>query len=223
MKKEVNVEKLIKEFTDMANRESLLSNASQGDLLMQITGTIAKVAMESDDSMDKYRRGVPVYEYSGSVPTIALPAAIYDKYKDSGFEELFIKSGDFTITGIRGTAWQVTRLPDYIDNVVVTSPGLQSAFGGGAVLMSTEWLKDKAKTAVRITETLTRTVLVDTDYENAEDIVADAYYKGVVMLTPDNSTVEVYIEDDTKNYKDLFGDDIFDYLEVSEEFKDKKE
>ena len=109
------------------------------------------------------------------------------------------------------------------NEVVVTCNTDKPMFGAGAVLMSIEWLKDKAKTAVRITETLTRTVLVDTDYENAEDIVADAYYKGVVMLTPDNSTVEVNIEDDTENYKELFGDDIFDYLEVSGEFKKKEE
>lgn len=48
MKTEVNVEKLIKTFEDMANRGSLLAHGgiSQKDLLIQITGTIVHVAME---------------------------------------------------------------------------------------------------------------------------------------------------------------------------------
>ncbi len=48
MKEENNVEKLIETFTDMANRESLLARGgvSQEDLLIQIIGTIVKVAME---------------------------------------------------------------------------------------------------------------------------------------------------------------------------------
>ena len=51
MKKEVSVEKLIKTFEDMANRESLLARGgiSQQDLLMQITGTIVHVAMEGEN------------------------------------------------------------------------------------------------------------------------------------------------------------------------------
>ena len=52
MKKEVSVEKLIKTFEDMANRESLLARGgiSQQDLLIQIIGTIVHVAMEDDES-----------------------------------------------------------------------------------------------------------------------------------------------------------------------------
>ena len=44
----VNVNKLIDAFTDMANRKSLLARGgvSQQDLLMQIIGTIVHVAME---------------------------------------------------------------------------------------------------------------------------------------------------------------------------------
>lgn len=47
MKKEVNVECLIKRFEVMAERESLLvrGNVSQQDLLMQIIGTIVVEAM----------------------------------------------------------------------------------------------------------------------------------------------------------------------------------
>ena len=49
MKKNVNVEKLINKFTDMAHRGTLLinGNVSQEDLLLQIIGTIVKVAMDN--------------------------------------------------------------------------------------------------------------------------------------------------------------------------------
>lgn len=52
MKTEVNVEKLIKTFKDMAERESLLArgNVTQQDLLIQIIGTITYVAMEDEKS-----------------------------------------------------------------------------------------------------------------------------------------------------------------------------
>lgn len=48
MKEEINVEKLINTFRDMANRETLLARGgvTQEDLLIQITGTIVKEAME---------------------------------------------------------------------------------------------------------------------------------------------------------------------------------
>lgn len=48
MRKEISVEKLIEKFTDMAERGSLLvgSGVSQEDLLIQIRGVIAEVAME---------------------------------------------------------------------------------------------------------------------------------------------------------------------------------
>lgn len=51
MKAEVNVEKLIETFEDMANREASLARGgvSQQDLLMQIIGTIVHVAMEERD------------------------------------------------------------------------------------------------------------------------------------------------------------------------------
>lgn len=51
IKKEVNVNKLIETFTDMANRESLLTGCgvSQEDLLVQIIGTIVKCAMEDSE------------------------------------------------------------------------------------------------------------------------------------------------------------------------------
>lgn len=48
MKEEVNVNELIEIFSDMAKRETLLARGgvSQNDLLVQIIGTIVKVAME---------------------------------------------------------------------------------------------------------------------------------------------------------------------------------
>ena len=48
MKEEVNVNELIETFSDMAKRETLLARGgvSQDDLLVQIVGTIVKVAME---------------------------------------------------------------------------------------------------------------------------------------------------------------------------------
>jgi len=48
MREEINVKKLIDKFRDMAKRESLLARGgvSQEDLLIQIIGTIAEVAMD---------------------------------------------------------------------------------------------------------------------------------------------------------------------------------
>lgn len=48
MREEVNVNRLIETFTDMANRETLLASGdvSQQDLLNQIIGTIVHVVME---------------------------------------------------------------------------------------------------------------------------------------------------------------------------------
>lgn len=48
IKEEVNVNRLIETFTDMANRGNLLAsgNVSHQDLLSQIIGTIIHVAME---------------------------------------------------------------------------------------------------------------------------------------------------------------------------------
>ena len=51
MKQEINIEKLINRFSDMAKRGTLLTghNVTQDDLLSQIIGTIVKVYMENDD------------------------------------------------------------------------------------------------------------------------------------------------------------------------------
>lgn len=51
MRTEVNVEKLINTFRNMANRGTLLArgDVSQEDLLIQIMGAIVKVATDSDN------------------------------------------------------------------------------------------------------------------------------------------------------------------------------
>lgn len=47
MDEKINANQLIAEFSDMANRGSLLTgDITQEDLLIQIIGTIVKVAME---------------------------------------------------------------------------------------------------------------------------------------------------------------------------------
>ena len=47
MNEKINVNQLIEEFSDMANRGSLLTgDITQEDLLIQIIGTIAKVALK---------------------------------------------------------------------------------------------------------------------------------------------------------------------------------
>lgn len=52
MKKEINVDKLLKEFEDMASRRTLLTgrDVTQTDLLIQIVGTIVKVAMDEEET-----------------------------------------------------------------------------------------------------------------------------------------------------------------------------
>lgn len=59
LKKEVNVEKLIKRFEGMAERESLLArgSVSQQDLLMQIIGTIVVEAMEEQPQNHRFVDG----------------------------------------------------------------------------------------------------------------------------------------------------------------------
>lgn len=48
MKEKINVNELIEEFSNMASRGNLLiGNITQEDLLIQIIGTIVKVAMEN--------------------------------------------------------------------------------------------------------------------------------------------------------------------------------
>lgn len=72
------------------------------------------------------------------------------------------------------------------------------------------------KYALKITETYTRTVVVDVeddqDYLTAVDKCADAYYDGTITLNADNSAVEVEIENDTENYLEIFGKEEFEKM-----------
>lgn len=75
------------------------------------------------------------------------------------------------------------------------------------------------KIAVKVTELLTRTVVVEAEnYEEAEDKVADAYYNGNLVFHADNSAVDLECENDTKNYIEIFGKEEFKNMDVSEEF-----
>ena len=72
------------------------------------------------------------------------------------------------------------------------------------------------KYAIRVTEILTRTVIVEADtYDEAEDKVADAYYKGILLLHADNSAVDLECENDTEDYIKIFGTETFEQMEVS--------
>ena len=72
------------------------------------------------------------------------------------------------------------------------------------------------KYAIKVTELLTRTVIVEADtYDEAEDKVADAFYKGALVLHEDNSAVDLNCDNDTGNYIEIFGKEIFEQMEVS--------
>lgn len=70
------------------------------------------------------------------------------------------------------------------------------------------------KYAVKMIETSTRTVVVDTDnYMKAEEKVTDAYDNGSLWLDADNASVELCLENDTENYIEIFGEEGFIELE----------
>ena len=78
------------------------------------------------------------------------------------------------------------------------------------------------KFAMRITETFTRTVIVEADnYVNAHNAVIDAFNEGKISLNYDNSNDDMIIENDTDNYIEIFGKDVFESLDVSQEFEKK--
>ena len=71
------------------------------------------------------------------------------------------------------------------------------------------------KYAVRVTESLSRTIIVEAEsYEQAEAKGKFAYDTSNIMLQANNSTVDVEYGDDTKNYIDMFDEDGFDNMEV---------
>ena len=55
-------------------------------------------------------------------------------------------------------------------------------------------------------------------YLEAEDIVEDAYYNGNLQLHADNSAVDFELENDTKNYIEIFGEE-FETMEITEELR----
>lgn len=63
--------------------------------------------------------------------------------------------------------------------------------------------------AVKITETLTRTVIVkvndDETYADAEEKACRAYNNCNIILDADTSAIDVNFEDDTENYIEIFG------------------
>ena len=73
------------------------------------------------------------------------------------------------------------------------------------------------KYAVKMIETLTRTVVVEADdYLKAEEKVADAYYRGWLQLHADNSAVDLELDNDTENYMELFGPELWRDMEVED-------
>lgn len=74
------------------------------------------------------------------------------------------------------------------------------------------------KYAVKVRETLTRVVIVEADdYLEARDKVEDAYYRVDLELNADNSAVDLELENDTDNYIEMFGEEEFQLMEISDE------
>lgn len=70
------------------------------------------------------------------------------------------------------------------------------------------------KFAVKVTETLTNTVIVEADnYLEAEEKVKNAYDNCDLILNADNSAVDVEFENDTDNYIEIFGKEEFESME----------
>ena len=86
----------------------------------------------------------------------------------------------------------------------------------GISRLKIERMEKIIKIAVKVRETLTRTVVVEAgSYLEAEDIVADAYYNGNLQLHADNSAVDLELKNDTENYIEIFGEE-FETMEITE-------
>lgn len=73
------------------------------------------------------------------------------------------------------------------------------------------------KYAVKMIETLTRTVIVEADnYLEAKEKVFDSYYRGWLQLHADNSAVDLELDNDTAGYVDLFGPEWWRDMEVED-------
>ena len=71
------------------------------------------------------------------------------------------------------------------------------------------------KYAIKITESWSRTVIVEADsYEDGVNKLEMAYEGNKITLTPDNAISELSCENDTENYVDLFGQEEFDNMSI---------
>ncbi len=69
------------------------------------------------------------------------------------------------------------------------------------------------KYAIKAEEILTRTVIVDhvSSLDEAKEKVKNAYNAGNLMLSADNSTIELTLSNDTESYRKIFGEDFDKY------------
>ena len=71
------------------------------------------------------------------------------------------------------------------------------------------------KYAIRITESWSRTVIVEANsYEDGVNKLEMAYEGDEITLTPDNAISELSCENDTENYVNLFGQEEFDNMSI---------
>ena len=76
------------------------------------------------------------------------------------------------------------------------------------------------KVAVKLTELYTRTVVLEAEnYEEAEEKILKEYERGNLLFHGENSAVDLEMEDDSKNYVEIFGEEEFEKMEESEEFR----
>ena len=75
------------------------------------------------------------------------------------------------------------------------------------------------KFAVKLVETLEKTVIVETDgdFSDAKNIVEDAYYSESIVLSADNADVNLELVNDTENYIRMYGKEKFNSLPVDED------
>ena len=72
------------------------------------------------------------------------------------------------------------------------------------------------KYAVKVRETLTRIVIVEAEnYLEAEDKTWKAYINDKFELNADNSAVDLELENDSDNYVEIFGGELFQKMETT--------
>ena len=71
------------------------------------------------------------------------------------------------------------------------------------------------KYAIKITESWSRTVIVEADsYDDGVNKLEMAYDDNKITVTPDNAISELSCENDTENYVNLFGQEEFDNMSI---------